>query len=277
MSQDIETYLDNIMSYMALSDASHEFGKMHRFPLSHFSPALVICDEKSDGIHENLDHRIQEDGIFMDAELEDISDLNRDISIIKDGHAEGLKYQIIRYRLMQPKEKRGYYFGAYPTMEAVYCQINEHGKFTTGRAFYVRRGKQWVRATGDNGPMGKPYDGNHTEDMQSIFGLIFYQYFKWNVTLGYEGYPHISIACTPAGAREVFKLRDIPEGKSRRTAIKHWVGEHSRRKKADSDEYIKVLDYLRGETVFNWNGLNCSIKPSQSDLNHYHRLHKRIA
>lgn len=273
MSDATEQYLDNILSFMALSDPKYEFAKMHRFPLSHFSPALVICDDEDVKTYEALDPNVNEADIPCDAELEDVSDCNVDLTVLKDGVAEGLQLQLMRHRLMLPKEKRGFYFAGFPAVETVYCHIRQEGTFNTGKVFYVRRGKLWTRATGDNNPMGKPYDGDHTNNIQAVFGLIFQQYFKWKVTLGYEGFPHISLTCTPEGAREVFRLRDLPEGKMRRTAIRHWVGEHVRRKKSDPNEFVKVLDYLRGETVFTWNGLRCSIQPSRSDLNHYYRLH----
>lgn len=273
MHDDTERYLDNILAFMALSDPKYKFEKMHRYPLQHFSPSLVISTECDEAIAGSLDANLNTPEIFADAEMEDVRDCNVDISILTTGSEAGLKYQVCRYRLLSAKEKRGLYFSGFPAVEAVYGHISEDGTFNTGKVIYVRRGQQWLVAPGRTHPMAPLYTDEHTQSLRCVFGLIFRQYFKWTVTLGYEGFPHISLTCTPDGAREVFRLRDIPEGKSRRSAIRHWVGQHLRQKKSDPNEYVKVLDYLRGETSFTWNGLRCSINPSKSDLNHYYRLH----
>ena len=268
-----ENHLDNILAFMSLSDPKYKFEKMHRYPLSHFSPALVFATQDDEAIAESLDANVNTPEIFIDAEMEDVRDCKIDISILTAGSEKGVQYQVCRYRLLSAKEKRGLYFAGFPAVEAVYGHIHENGTFNTGKVMYVRRGQKWLVAPGRANPMAPLYIAENTQNVRCIFGVIFRQYFKWTVTLGYEGFPHISLTCTPEGAREVFRLSDLPEGKMRRSAIRHWVSEHSRRKKSDPNEFVKVLDYLRGETVFTWNGLRCSIKPSTSDINHYYKLH----
>lgn len=277
MSDATEQYLDNILSFMALSDPKYKFEKMHRYPLSHFSPALVVSTPRDEAVAESLDANANTPEIFADAEMEDVRDRKVDISVLTAGSETGIKYQVCRYRLLSTKEKRGLYFAGFPAVEAVYGHISEDGTFNTGKVMYVRRGQKWLVAPGRANPMSPLYTDENTQSLRCVFGLIFRQYFKWTVTIGYEGFPHISLTCTPEGARDVFRLRDLPEGKMRRTAIRHWVGEHMRRKKSDPNEFVKVLDYLRGETSFTWNGLRCSITPSESDLNHYQRLHPQRA
>jgi hypothetical protein len=88
----------------------------------------------------------------------------------------------------------------------------------------------------------------------------------WHVSLGYEGMPMLKLDTDPQGARAVFRLRDIPEGRQRRTALKHWVTEHWRSTPATNDKSIKVGEYLRGAEKFTWNGLRCIVTPSLADL-----------
>jgi hypothetical protein len=86
----------------------------------------------------------------------------------------------------------------------------------------------------------------------------------WRVLLGWDGYPRITFVTDAAGVREVFRLRDIPDGKARRIALRHWVTSHWR-KTQDEDVDHKVRAHLRGATEFRWNGLSCKIIPSIED------------
>lgn len=89
--------------------------------------------------------------------------------------------------------------------------------------------------------------------------------FNWRVSIGFEDAPAVSFMTDPVGAREVFRLRDIPNGKSRRTALTHWVREHWRQKRDVPEESVKVREHLRGASEFVWNGLRCRIVPSAID------------
>jgi hypothetical protein len=86
----------------------------------------------------------------------------------------------------------------------------------------------------------------------------------WHVVLGYDNLPSISFLTDPEGARSVFRLRDLPEGRQRRAALRHWVTEHWRRTSRTEDE-TKVRAYLRGALEFHWNGLHGRIVLSELD------------
>lgn len=60
-------------------------------------------------------------------------------------------------------------------------------------------------------------------------------------------------------AKELFKMREVEPGRKRRTALKHFVAEHSRRLPSDPNETIKIAKYLRGAERFNWDGFSCAI------------------
>jgi len=94
---------------------------------------------------------------------------------------------------------------------------------------------------------------------------LYMQYIReknWRVHLGYEGSPTISFVTDPVGAREAFRLRDIPNGEGRRKALRHWVEEHWRKQR---DCEVKVRSHFRGIESFTWNGLKCRILPSAED------------
>ena len=195
MSDDTEQYLDNVLSFMALSDPKYKFEKMHRYPLSHFSPSLVVATPRDEAIAESLDANVNTPEIFADAEVEDVRDCKVDISVLTAGSEEGIKYQVCRYRLLSAQEKRGLYFAGFPAVEAVYGHISEDGTFNTGKVMYVRRGQKWLVAPGRANPMSPMYTDENTQSLRCVFGLIFRQYFKWTVTLGYEGFVDCYVFC----------------------------------------------------------------------------------
>ena len=57
-------------------------------------------------------------------------------------------------------------------------------------------------------------------------------------------------------ARKMFKLRDVPVGRQRRDALRHWVKNHQRKKPFHNNEseLVEVRKYLRGKKDFDWMG-----------------------
>lgn len=61
--------------------------------------------------------------------------------------------------------------------------------------------------------------------------------------------------------KELFSLRDIPEGLKRRAALRHWVAKHMRRKPTNPHELVEVKKHLRGRERFSWFGIEGEIFP----------------
>lgn len=59
--------------------------------------------------------------------------------------------------------------------------------------------------------------------------------------------------------KELFSLRDIPDGYKRRAALRHWVARHTRRKPTNPDELVEVRKHLRWKQDFKWFGISGSI------------------
>jgi len=102
--------------------------------------------------------------------------------------------------------------------------------------------------------------------IQLLSGAIFEQDYYWYVDIGYQGQMELSFVTTPEGSKEIFRLRDIPNGRERRAALRNWVESHWRKSKIDQTESIKVREHLRGAIEFDWNGLHVRIRPSTEDL-----------
>lgn len=111
--------------------------------------------------------------------------------------------------------------------------------------------------------------GNYNQeivDMGLAQGISLRREYLWSVLLGEEGVPRARFVTDPVGVRAAFRLRDIPPGKARRAALRHWVQQHWRKRRdASASDRAFVHEYLRGATDFSWNGLGCQIEPSRED------------
>lgn len=90
--------------------------------------------------------------------------------------------------------------------------------------------------------------------------------YEWAVSLGLENTPTIRFATDPTGIKDVFRIRDLPEGKDRREALMNWVGDHWRQDRRDPDMELYVRKHLRGSSAFTWRGLRGAVIPAQFDL-----------
>ena len=92
-------------------------------------------------------------------------------------------------------------------------------------------------------------------------GVMLRREYLWSVLFGEPGIPRARFSTDLIGVREAFRLRDIPPGKDRRAALRHWVREHWRKNRSDKDTASWVKQHLRGALDFSWNGLSCRIQP----------------
>lgn len=135
----------------------------------------------------------------------------------------------------------------------------------------------------------KAFLQHHLEDKEdpqmgllSLIDLVNKINFAFNIKLSayYEWFVYIrendnsigfKVPINPSASKEIFQLRDIPEGKQRKSAICNFVREHMRTIRRDemtNDEIqTTVKRHLRGETKFNWRGLQVNVIPSEYDIN----------
>lgn len=147
----------------------------------------------------------------------------------------------------------------------VYRRPNKGALFESTKVFYAYVGRKWVlvspaREGFPNGPL------EHASDRITMaIGLYAYRKERWRVVLGLDGCPSIGFVTDPIGVKEVFRLRDVPEGARRRAALRHWVTSHWRQTRIDSRTAREVRAHLRGTTQFAWNGFTCRIIPSDTN------------
>jgi hypothetical protein len=200
------------------------------------------------------------------------------------GEASPTSLPFFWVKSLTPTEARGRVQGFYPLLCRMhYCQL-ELDTATFGVApemYFGRKQGQWrfpaqtsgryrsdVARTDRSTRLNAPGTGGDDNNFSPVFTMAcsvqFDSYFKWQVELGYEGGPRISFWTDPHGACEAFRLRDIPAGKHRRSALAHWVRSHWRQNRSGS--LTEIRKHLRGACDFRWSGLTCRIVPSQSDL-----------
>lgn len=191
-----------------------------------------------------------------------------DHAIIKDATGTGsgvYKFALLRLRQIPNNQARGHV--------AVQCRLN----FLLSRALVthdgeVRKGMHSYVGYNNGRWITEPHNRSVLEnslievDMQAHACMLTAQQITseqfWKVRIGWDSLPRITFNTDVLGVREVFRLRDIPNGAQRRAALRHWVGEHWRENEKDR---IKVRRHLRGAIKFSWNGLQCEIEPSLLD------------
>ena len=108
--------------------------------------------------------------------------------------------------------------------------------------------------------------------------LEFSNYYNWFAYIREDDDAvGFKIPISPGVSKEVFSMRNLPTGAKRRKAIVNFVTQHLRRiKKANIDKELSepermvlVRKHFRGETKFNWRGLQVNIIPAQYDQNRY--------
>lgn len=108
-------------------------------------------------------------------------------------------------------------------------------------------------------------DESMFRNVSFAYGVAWSSSMFWHVDLGYDGIstPSLRFPTDPIGIRELFKARDVPDGKRRRAALRNWVRAHVRkRRKADPQAEIDVRKHLRGATSFTWCGMRARVSPS---------------
>jgi len=110
-------------------------------------------------------------------------------------------------------------------------------------------------------------DDSKRYGMAIAVGNHWVSQFHWHVNIGTGGpdTPLLSLRTDPEGAREIFRLREVPDGKSRRVAIRNWVSEHYRQRRGGSAPSL-VEQHLRGRIQFDWFGLRCEIVPPFDEI-----------
>jgi len=85
-----------------------------------------------------------------------------------------------------------------------------------------------------------------TGPFNAICSHIVCSKLQWSCRISI-GRVTVVVYCDPTAVRELWKLRDLPAGASRRAALLHWVSDHWRKHRHDPDTEGYVRKHLRGQ------------------------------
>lgn len=175
-----------------------------------------------------------------------------------------------KYRFVG-KYNIGYFHGQF-IEENKFLSAVEYGSWSFGRwrsAQRLRFDEAFLDAVPDAGtaPIARYVDKGE-DDVGILCALgasigLTYRY-EWGAQFSIGNSARVIVPTTPEGIKQLFDDRDKPEYKDRRSAIRHWVKEHLRRK--STQDFSSVRRHMRGETQFSWRGFDVKICPSQYDI-----------
>lgn len=87
----------------------------------------------------------------------------------------------------------------------------------------------------------------------------------WSVTLAQADSPALRFFTSASGVQEFFTLRDRPEGRDRRSALRHWVRAHTRVLHGAAGREVSVRAHLRGAEAFDWFGLRGHVHAPEAE------------
>lgn len=88
----------------------------------------------------------------------------------------------------------------------------------------------------------------------------------WQVATRFDDVcPSLTLLTDPTGIKEFWKLRDVPAGAKRRSALLHWVSDHWKQMRHDPDVEHYVRKHLRGAQQFTQGSFSARITPSEVD------------
>lgn len=276
---DVLAYIEGLLDLMDRGHIRHEYkgsvAGIHAIPIHYFQrvhPLLNPISAASRDVHEER--------VFGDVKPSDLDGETWDISTITkfEDDSEGANYTLRRYRRASVKELRGHgrLYSSMVNESAIACIRPEDGGYVSGRFYTFLVNGRWVLeerpSVGDalsdpewvnpqSSPLGvRP--ASHFDPSMAL-GLQFNEQYEWHVDIQRGDSIELSFETDPYGAQEIFRLRDIPDGKKRRAALRNWVTQHWRKTR---DAEVSVRQHLRGAEEFIWNDLRCVVRPSADDL-----------
>lgn len=188
-----------------------------------------------------------------------------------------------RVRSVTPRDVRGYASRISPFMLRHDFGAEDRGKFITGSGLLAYLGGRWPSAqkrtlwdtigkTDIPTKEGASVADRHLDNGGIAIAIALRHRYEWAVNVGFENSPSVRINTDPTGLKELFRLRDVADGRDRRDALMTWVSDHWRKERGDADVETYVRKHLRGSRKFEWRGMECEIVPAQFDIEQRDRL-----
>lgn len=261
--------IDHLLLYMSCADykpmrGKYQVGKVSPYDFDGAEPLLSSSLALTHGHLDGYD-----DGIyFTDVEPSDLDSPLRVSVIVDDSEAGNIpgRFTVMRMRQVDPRTVRGRVKWVAPVMvETRLAFFNGDRPAEVTGQIHGRIGGNWQPIMAGVDPMPPAHNILVDHRLRVAYGMQFTRRYEWRVRIGLPGLPSIELPTDPAGAQELFRLRDKPEGKSRRAALRHWVEDHWRMDRYDPELERFVRKHLRGVVEFNWAGYQCRITPSTFD------------
>lgn len=275
--------VENILTYMALARQPARIRGCHdKIDLQDFDGALPTGDTylKSIGVtveREEVDGAEGEDllerwcspsELATPVNFAFVTDRGANKAPYNQGEAfakHGIVYGLSRVRQISVQDARGRLTRQCPVnVRVTRATVNREGAIAAAVHHYVGfAAGAWHTASVSGHPFNKVIVADAIDAAKRAIAFQRLMEREWRVLLGWEGMPRVTFVTDPEGAREVFRLRDVPNGKARRAALRNWVTGHWRT--ALGSGRTEVRRHLRGALDFTWNGLRCKIIPSLQD------------
>ena len=281
--------IERILTFLSLSEdttgdwvqsfdtGDQEVWDAQKTPLKYFSGVQPICYDSLLGMTKTYEREFFD---WDDPELRDLP-IQWDVTVMStesegrrlaDRAGKTYMYSIERIRSVPMKELRGVIqFRTGKLIEMAQCFLFSDGTYAVRRLYCELIKGVWegVAAPGGVALVPGPVDENGNFHIWATKSIGLTTQYDWMVDIGYSlsNLPSIRIPTDPVGSREMFKLREIPAGRSRRDALRHWVSGHWRTSGQPPElTETEILPFLRGAQQFRWSGLECRIEPSLYDI-----------
>lgn len=251
LAEYVEYLLEEMRRPMAL-DVGSPWGRVRHEQFDGAMPMLPEAVELADG---------GEGWIFRDWHPSEVG-LRKTRLLVRDTDNEG-EVAAVNIRLLRPAEAHGRIRPALPYPTLVSSWWPKDGKVDVTAVGLAGPGR-WVNIDARRAGSSR-LDDYWSAQIQVALGCGMFLRSRWTVYLA-DGGLGVTFPTDEVGAQEVFRLRDIPEGKARRAALRAWVTEHWRVNPQRPDEEVLVREHLRGAQAFDWSGLHCRITPSDDDF-----------
>jgi hypothetical protein len=204
-------------------------------------------------------------------------------------HLQNIKY-LLQYRRGFLTEKEKWYldesyFSLEPQIPGKLQFLHKYFKYApkpiSWNPNYYYETEKWYAGHASEGGDDTPTRAliDLIQRINTAFQLKLTSYYEWFVYLREDDNSiGFKIPINPESYKDVFALRELPTGQERRKAICHFVKEHVRKVRTTlPDQEIEsiVKKHIRGETKFNWRGLQVNVIPSEYDIKKVNSRNKR--
>lgn len=245
-----------------------------RLSMSHFAGGVFPILEDSD---------LTSDGVLfpMDVKPSDVSrtvDISIALPLSGDNSDDLVGLCAVRVRRRSAKQLRGKIPGnvaAFPLFEFGISTFEERAVRCSGQFVLAKTPIGWKRLWPPLFQAGVQVNSDHNDVWmrnvtQVALGHEFIIPFHWSITLSFDGGVPVKYFTDAGGAADVFRLRDVPPGRKRRSALRTWIRQHWREKRDGG--LSEVVRHMRGATEFEWNGVSCKLQPSEDDMRELEHL-----